>query len=557
MRKRPKPNPMTALSFSKPPRLSANPMVALSLSKPPKKYSNAQRLYDQLHEDRPNPSLSSAIVDPTSGCCVDEVTGTIWCPGGSAQWYMHGRVVPQVALSCYDDPQSGRVCVVSTGDSTATLAVCPSRQDPTCCVDTTNMVVVCEDENSDLYGAPVLSISVQHPDGLLTFSFLDADGMTRSARLYPCPPPQQCCYDPAAGVLRCDRQDTGISVSLVAMAPNENGSLMVMIKGEGLPKEHEHVPVCDDQVINCCYDATNEKLSCPGSDLDGIPAALLAAWSDANGNVYVWASWNGGAARMPLCPGQTECPPVFCCVNVQSMTYVCPGRPELNGTKAEISDIVTEGGYSWGVLTDGSRIPLCGEDCPPPKICPECPTCPRGLWMSPDGTCVEIKDIPESCPTTPKCPSCPHGMLLDTHTGRCVPVLEIPPVESCPLWWEVAGSCCESCALDKPCVGSEGGCGCDEKRGGHGGAWHNPGPKRRILSGSRMKNPGPPAYSVVPQAAGLSCPDGYQLHCWTTPAGTKQCTCIKCQTQNGGAVCDFVTPQSSAVTASMKARTVR
>ncbi len=433
-----------------------------------------------------------------SGCCVDEETGLITCGGGAAQWYMHGRTVPMATLGCYDDEDGQRRCVISMGDDTVDLAACPKQPPVQCCVDTDQMILVCEDPSYELHGATVTEIMTEQADGLLSISFIGADNVSRNGRFYPCTkPPQTCCYDVAAGRLRCDSEgglDT-MEVSLVSMAPQQDGSVVAVVITDQTPPVTLTVPICDDPVTDCCYDSTTETLVCPGNDLDGRSAGIVVSWTGADGELYVWAAWEGGGARMPVCPGVTDCPPVFCCINMQTNNFVCPGRPELNGQPAPLKEIVTEDGYSWGLLEDGTRVPMCGQRCPPPTLCPDCPTCPPGMWMSSDGTCADPPKCPppgEPCPPgmwrdpngacvdPPSCPKCPPGTLLDTDTGQCVS----PP--TCPK----CDPCCDGCAQGGPCDGRKGSSGGHQRMRAAGPVAQNPGGGRRDVAGPRVdQNP--------------------------------------------------------------------
>jgi len=366
-------------------------------------------------------------------CCVDERTGLVTCPQGAADSYMHGRTVPLETITCYTDDtaEQNRWCEVHTGDNEFLFLSCP-----------------------------------QPPD------------------LIPPPgTPQQCCYDVASGTLRCDGEWNGLKVSLLAMQPQADGSILAIVMSPDFAPENSTMafPICDDPVVDCCYDPTTETIVCPGNELDGAAAGIVASWVSADGQIYVWAVWQGGGARMPLCPGTDECPPVFCCVNLQTLTLVCPGKPELNGTPAEVTDFVMEDGYTWGVYADGTRIPTCGQRCPPPQLCPDCPTCPPGQFLSPDGTCHEPPECPPeldpcppgmwrdpngACVPPPTCPKCPPGTLLDTSTMQCVQC-NCPPKEPC----------CDDCAHGHPCSG------CDEgRRGASGGAL-------RVRHAGPMRNP--------------------------------------------------------------------
>ena len=376
------------------------------------------------HESLPNmeayfpicPDDDDRLVAPTdpggldlNGCCIDPQTGIIRCPGGEQQWYMHGRTVPLELVACF--MQNGQqICEIAVADSTFRLPPCTQ------------------------------------PDLI--------------------PPPggeQICCYDVATGTLLCDGAWNGLKVSLLAMQAGADGSIVALVMSEELrPNSTMTFPICDDPVVNCCYDPATETLSCPGSDLDGTPAGLVAAWTSEDGQVYVWATWAGGGARMPLCPGDAECPPVFCCINLQTFELVCPGKPEFNATKADVVDFLEEGGYTWGVLADGTRIPTCGQKCPPPQLCPDCPTCPPGQFLSPDGSCSE-----------PEVPQCPPGTLLDTTTMQCVHCPTCPPQDE---------PCCDDCAKGHECSG------CDEGQGGGPMRLRHAGPMRNPDAGSRYRS---------------------------------------------------------------------
>lgn len=380
----------------------------------------------------------------TQPCCVDERTGEVKCPpnASAADMAMHGRTVPLSTITCFERDGT-RWCEIHAGDNEYTMLSCP-----------------------------------QPPD------------------LIPPPgQPQQCCYDVAAGRLRCDGAWDGLQPSLLALQPQDDGSILAIVMSPDFAPANstQAFPVCDDPVVDCCYDPTTQTLFCPNSELDGTPAGALATWVGQDGQLYVWAAWRGGAARMPLCPGTDECPPVFCCVNMQSMRWVCPGDPQLHDTPASVANIVTEDGYGHAVLDNGEKVPLCGEHCPPPQLCPDCPTCPPGMWMSPDGTCAEPPQCPPegdpcppgywrdpngACVPPPQCPTCPPGTLLNTSTGRCetcfVPPGGIPPrfppfvpPTPCP-----PKPCCDGCAEGRGCEG------CKDDHG----RTTNP-RKRRIFSG--------------------------------------------------------------------------
>ena len=441
-------------------------------------------------------NLVAELPREPEGCCFVESAGTyihpgtgistatagfVRCPGGTEQWYMHGRPIPAASVGFLDD-NGVRMVVIETGDGSSTLPVCSPEPPDTgidCCIDVAAMRLVCA-EGDPRNGAQVTSLGPLNGN-LQTFSFVDpVNGVQKNMRLPVCvQPPQTCCYDVATGTLRCPGNGSlnGQQVSLVSMTRNPDGSVIAIVQLQG-QSGVATFPVCDDPVSECCYDATTQKLVCPNdAGLNGTDAAIVASWNQ-NGQIWVWAVWPGGGSRMPLCPGQTECPPTFCCVNVETMRFVCPGRTDINGQPAQLVDIINDGGFNWGVLPDGTRLPLCGRDCPPPEMCPDCPGCPPGLWMSPDGTCMP----PPECPPG-QVPQCPPGMLLDTHTMQCVrcPGVKPPcPPYPGPQYWPVQPArprqplgmvranplgkkaCCDECA-EKARRGNPGDCGCNGK----------------------------------------------------------------------------------------------
>lgn len=264
----------------------------------------------------------------------------------------------------------------------------------------------------------------------------------RRARQSNPAPVSEYCYEIATGTLRSTPADDldGLELELIALKPAVDGSLQAVVSSETFAPAStiQVVPICDDVVVGCCYDPTTETLKCPNSDLDGAPAGIVAAWTDDSGQIYVWAAWTGGGGRMPLCPGSTECPPVFCCVNVQTFEYVCPGIPDLDGQVASITEIVLEDGYTWAVLDDGTKIPLCGLNIPAPRIGSGSKATP-GQWIS-----LEEKHCCSSCArngpcegeraSNPCCDSCAEGKPCESEMPKANP-------------------CCESCAHGGPCKG--------------------------------------------------------------------------------------------------------
>lgn len=463
-----------------------------------------QEAYFPICPDDPGGRLTIPEVRPDEGCCVDERTGLITCTRGAASSYMHGRTVPLSTVTCFEDA-SGRWCEIHTGDNQFLFRSCPQPPDlipppppppdlSGCCIDPQTGIISCPGGTDQFYmhgrQIPAGQFTCQNGTCQIFGAGIGEGDMVLPA--CPTPPdlipppgtPPQCCYDVASGTLRCNGGEwDGLAVSLLAMQPQADGSILAIVMSEQLrPNSTMAFPICDDPVVECCYDPTTETLVCPGSDLDGTAAGIVVSWADASGQIYVWAVWNGGGARMPLCPGTTECPPMFCCINLQTFELVCPGRPELNGTKGDVVDFVQEDGFTWGIMADGTRIPICGQRCPPPQLCPDCPTCPPGQFLSPDGTCHEPPVCPpqdEPCPPgmwrdpngacvpPPTVPQCPPGLLLDTTTMQCVHCPSCPPKEPC----------CDDCAHGGPCSGCP-----DGRKGASGGA-------RRIRHAGPQRNP--------------------------------------------------------------------
>ena len=383
--------------------------------------------------------------DPLAGCClvegegsyVDAETqtvittgGVIQCPGGEAQSSLHGRGVPAVTMAFFEDESGNRMVSIETGDATLTMPVCTEEQPPgggggggggegSCCYDRTTQTLTCD---GDLDGqAATVICPVMLPDGSALVVVQLGDGSQITIPVCP-EPPGLCCYDVATGTLRCNNNEAlhGQTVSLIAMVSQPDGGVVAVVQIQG-SNEQITVPICDDNVPECCFDTETMTLKCPANgDMNGIAAAVIRSWTTSDGKEWVWASWAGGGGRVPLCPGQ-KCPPTFCCVNVETMRFVCPNAPDINGKVANVVDIVTEEGFNWAVLQSGNRVPLCGRDCPPPEMCPGCPGCPPGLWMSPAGDCVDVPhcDPPGGggggggggCPPYPGVPVGPLGRV--------------------------------------------------------------------------------------------------------------------------------------------------
>lgn len=354
------------------------------------------------------------------GCCIDRAGMWIVCAEGHP-W--NGATVTQLLEVTQGGLQSFLFIDPADGQEKGTrLMPCDAPPPPpppgsSCCYDATMQILVCDAGDPRDGVAVTVQSSFIDPQGIRIVVVRLPDGSALDVMTCE-QPPDQCCYDVATGTLRCPRNDglNGQQVSLIAMTQQPGGDVVAVVQIQG-QSGVSTFPVCDDRVSECCYDATTQTISCPSdAGLNGTSAAIMSSWIGPDGAVWVWAVWPGGGSRMPLCPGQRECPPVFCCVNVETMKFVCPGRTDVNGRTANVVSIETDNGFNWGVLADGTRVALCGRECPPPEMCPDCPGCPPGMWMSPDGTCQP----PPKCPPPGQCPTCPPGMLLNTQTGECV-----------------------------------------------------------------------------------------------------------------------------------------
>lgn len=386
--------------------------------------------------DTPPPPPPSGDPD----CCIDVGSMTLVCNDGASP--LAGAQVTEIVqvqpsglhTISFIDPTTGEI---RRGRFPACDVPPPPPPPPggECCFDRATQTLTCGD------GDPRDGMSVTVVNSIVATDGTPLVVVAHSSGQLTVPvcedPPDLCCYDVATGTLRCESNAglNGQQVSLLAMSEQADGSIVAVVQIQG-QRGASTFPICEDRVSECCYDADTMQIRCTADpSLDGTTAAVLSSWRNDAGEVWVWATWPGGGARMPLCPGQVECPPQFCCVNVESMRYVCPGRPDVNGQPVVLADIIADGGFTWGVLADGSRVPLCGRDCPPPELCPDCPSCPPGMWTSPDGTCSP----PPTCTDCPpdRIPQCPPGMLLNTRTGQCVKCCDTD--EDCPPYPGVVG----------------------------------------------------------------------------------------------------------------------
>ena len=393
-------------------------------------------------------------------CCYDASTGQLVCDGQASSGAV--QVINQIA-----DVDGNLLVVVAFGDQQMTVPVCNAPPPPPppgggggqCCYDKAMSMLVCDPGDPRDGQSVTVTNSFVQPDGTAIVVVRLPDGSVTDATVCASPP-GMCCYDVATGTLRCPKNPglNGQQVSLVAMAQQPDGTILAIVQIQGQESVTTY-PICDDKVSNCCYDGDAKKIVCDDPSLAGMDAAVVASWTDNDGVVWVWAAWAGGGARMPMCPGKT-CPPILCCVNVETMRYVCPGRLDLNGQAAQLADIVTEDGFNWGVLADGSRVPLCGRDCPPPEICPQCPTCPADLWMSPDGECVPPPQCPQCPGDEPPCPPYPGPMsagyvVSNPARQSSAPRHGLQRVRGTPVGRK-SNPCCDECAKNKPCTGCGG-----------------------------------------------------------------------------------------------------
>lgn len=443
--------------------------------------------------DSPAPGPTPPGVDTPddfANCCIDPETGTITCPGGTEQWFMHGKTVPKALFQCTPD---GTCTITMSGDEVQVLPICRKPPDDHCCYDAATETLQCDDKDSPLHNSPAVLVGVDEsrrfPHAIVQHPLLNGGDRT-ILRFCPEHPPTNCCYDAARGELRChgNPQWDGLTVGLETMGTMGDGTAVASVASPQLPGGRGSFPLCDDDTPpDCCYDADLGTLRCPNDpELDGTVAGVVVEFVGPDGQPWVSVAWSGGGARVPLCPGQ-KCPPSFCCVNADTGTLVCPNDNERNGLAVHVSRVeLDQNGYRWAVLEDDTRIPICGSECLPPKLCPDCPTCPPGMWMTPDGNC---SDGPK-CPPKGECPP-----PKDCPPGKTPPGGRTPP--GTPPWWKKLDHCCEDCALGHACAGPSGIggiSGIDSGNCGCSGPKKNPGPQRpksNPAGRGRVINPAP------------------------------------------------------------------
>ncbi len=349
-------------------------------------------------------------------CCVRD--GLLFCP--DAPQY-HGRPYEEVMstgvqlLPCEDIPP-------------------PTNVPQDCCVrlEGGTAVFVCSDTSSPWHGYELNPNEFQCDEASGQCSVaLQVPGQSNLfTAVFPlCPPgvedvPPDCCYDVATGTLVCTDTASewhGLKVSLINM---QGGSVMVAHPKFG--SAPVQFPICEVPVPeDCCFEPAAEPvegatgvLRCTSGELDGRDAVLTDYNTMPDGSVIVTVSFLGGSARMPLCAQPPEdcpdCPPpYFCCVNLDTGTFVCPANKARHGQPANVANVVDVGGAPWAVLTDGQRVPGCGSGCPSPEPCK-----PPGLVPQPDPGCEPETGIPQTPPsipgpqpgTPPPCPQTSTGV---------------------------------------------------------------------------------------------------------------------------------------------------
>lgn len=421
------------------------------------------------------------LCEMPSDCCYDAVKGVIVCddlddpkhgkPADMTDDFGNGLVY---VCGAFDPNSSAQTCI--------RLPLCPDEPPEQCCYDAVNDVLVCTVAGPSphpLHGQKPQIVKITKDTGGRDAVVAVHPGLNDGNRtvipLCPEQPPIECCYNLAGGTLRCpgDARFDNVEVSLIHLTDvMQDGRIYAVVSHPELPGGRYQFPLCDDEVPpNCCYDGSTGLVVCEvETELDGQKAGVVHKYTGPDERPWVYVTWNGGGARMPLC--DEECPPIFCCVNINTGVFVCPGESSLNGQPADMVDVITDAnGFNYVKLGDGTLVPVCGEKCPPPEICPDCPP---GMWRSPDKECVPPPDCPEPEPCIPpgRIPPdrVPPGRI---PPGQRVPPTWTPPIgddcDTCPPvsiplpgyrvhpWWDGEGHCCEMCALGLAC---EGGCDC-------------------------------------------------------------------------------------------------
>ena len=363
-------------------------------------------------------------------CCVRD--GLLFCPDAPE---FHGRPYEEVM----GDPRLG----------SARLLPCDDIPPPTtipqdCCVrlDNGRAFMVCSDVGSPWNGYELKASEFQCDEqaGQCTI-VLEVPGQSNIfTAVFPlCPPgeeqlPPDCCYDVATGTLVCSDTSSdwhGLKVNLIDMQgglPNDAGS--VAVAHPKLGSAPITLPVCERPVPDdCCFEPANTPvpgatgvLRCPTTpELDGMDAVLTDYNTMPDGSPIGTVTYLGGSSRMPLCAQPPEecpecVPPYFCCVNLDTNTFVCPANKQRHGQPASVASVTQVDGATWVVLSDGQRVPGCGMGCPAPEPCK-----PPGLVPEPEPGCPPSSGIPQDPPdvpgtppgTPPPCPQPSTGIPQD------------------------------------------------------------------------------------------------------------------------------------------------
>lgn len=365
---------------------------------------------------------------PPPDCCVQETSAGLVLVCADENSPYHGYQLKEGEYQCHDTPQ-GRVCEVVLGvkpdapcfdPQTGTFVGGPydGKQAPqgTWSINEDGVSVTVS------LGGDVASELPICPGGKWAFPLCPPP---------PPPPPPKCCFDVATGTLLCqadpDHEWNNLKVSLENLVTQGDG-MFAVVSHAMLGSAPITVPVCEVEIPpECCFQAADYQagsvgqLVCPDSPaLDGTPATLTDVTQASDGTLLGMVGWAGGGGRMPFCrPPDRECPecppPYFCCVNLDTGTYVCPANTEKHGTQADVLGVEEYGGMPFVRLSDKSLVPACGSQCPAPEPCPECPKC------APPGECPE-------CPPPPKCPECPP----QGECPKCEPECQQPPYGEFP-----------------------------------------------------------------------------------------------------------------------------
>lgn len=318
------------------------------------------------------------------------------------------------------------------------LAACPEEPPPLhtlppdCCVQLDeaggNPILVCSNPNNPWHGYQIAEghYNCVPEQGYCEVLLTGPDGSQVRGRmpLCPQPPPERippdCCYDVATGTLICRDEHSewnGLKVSLEQMVGGTaNSPMFAVVSHAKLGSAPMRFPVCEQGgQPDCCFQpgppgsGANGQLVCPSNAALNGMAAILTDVNLVNGQVIATVSWPGGGARMPFCCAPAERvprtpPSYFCCVNIDTGTYVCPADSDLNGKPASIKQLEQVDGMPFVRLSDDTLVPACGSQCPAPEPCPLCPDVPGGGGLIPTAPdpCEPDADVPMTTPGTPQ-----------------------------------------------------------------------------------------------------------------------------------------------------------